>query len=364
MFGKFKKDTCIIDAWKDDANEMGLTENIQKGLMFLIALGMRIDPQLQSPESLINEAKKICPQLSHSSPHIPEGLGGDFFDGQIEKIFTEFIERSAVNFESKVIKLPTGDELKVWNRYEVDQLPECLTPKTEDLSDWENIITVMCELIGAQIGDDLEEAFVDGFLFFDSYAPMDAQGLYSIISLANGMLPPHFMWFKHCLNFTAEQLSQGNPVQKVLNCFLGPPDPLLYPNIVRFSDNIHYTAPGQKSQIVWNASVAEFALYAGRIQLDIGSQTSEPWYEDAIQKLKDQGYKTPPICESESMLGGVLCGQVKEKWGYDILEELNEPNDYCNSPGAQYTRRACISMLCIANAFLQPEWNSFADKKR
>lgn len=363
MFKKFEKDTYILNAWKADANEMGLTENIQKGLLFLIALNMRVNPKFQDPKLLVDEARKICPKLSHSSPHIPEGLGGSFHDGPIADVLTELVERSAVDFESRIIELPSGGTVKVWTRAEEDLLPASLSSETSTLCDWENITTVLCEVIGAQIEDDLEEAFVDGFLFFDSYAPMDSQGLYSIISIANAMLPPHFMWFKHCLNFTAEQLGQGNPMQKVLDCFLGPPDTLLYPWITRFSDTIHYSGPGQKNQAVWDLSLPMFALGAGRLQVDVDDEASKSWLKEARQKLIDQGYLTPPICDSESMLVDVLCGQLSEKWGYNILDEFERSDDYCISPGAQYTRRACISMLCIANAFLEPEWNSFVDNE-
>jgi len=67
--------------------------------------------------------------------------------------------------------------------------------------------------------------------------------------------------------------------------------------------------------MIWDANLPEFVIYAGRLQLHAHTLTSEPWYKLAIQKLKDEGYQTPPVCDPESMLGGVLCGQVKEKRG-------------------------------------------------
>ena len=347
--------TTLLDAWKHDADEFGLPENAQKGLIFLIALGMRVDPNLQEPIDLLTQARKLCSEISLTPPHIPEGLGGDFYDGLIEEVLTELAERALAPFESRQIDLSSGENLKVWKRGAEDRLPTCLGSETSLLSDWDDIMTSLCGLIGDQINDDLEEAFVDGFLFFDSYYPMDVQGTIQISRIATAFLPPHLMWFEHCLNFDPELVSRGNPVQKVLQCFLGSEDASIVPKVLKFSDDIHYCAPGQKRRAVWEADLSLFTVTAGVAQTHLDEATSESWFAPARQELLGKEFKTPRVCTSYAEIAEVLQEQVYDKWGYDILEE-----EQCPCLGAQYTRRACISLLCVANGILQPTWNHFA----
>jgi len=348
--------TPMLDVWQHDANEFELPENVQKGLIFLIALGMRVDPDLAAPEELLRQAQKLSNQISLTPPHFPEGVGGDFYDGVIEELLTELAERFLAPFESRKINLSSSsDKLKVWKRGAKDRLPTCLGSETSLLSDWDDIMTSLCGLIGDQINDDLEEAFVDGFLFFDSYYPMDVQGTTQISGIATAFLPPHLMWFEHCLNFDPELLSQGNPVQKVLGCFLRPEEPLIFPRVLMFSDWLHYCGPGQKRQEVWDANLIQFTVIAGTAQTYFHEETSESWFSPACEKLRDEGFKTPPVCTSNVEIATVLREQANDKWGYDVLAEEGYPG-----LGAEYTRRACISLLCVANGILQPTWNHFA----
>lgn len=101
-------------------------------------------------------------------------------------------------------------------------------------------LSSLCSQIGDLIEDDLEHAYLDGFLFFDRHVRHDVTGTMQTSRIAAVVLPPHFHWFAHCLNFAPEMLAQGNPMQKVLDCLLGAPEPLVYPKVQMFSDTLHY----------------------------------------------------------------------------------------------------------------------------
>jgi hypothetical protein len=347
-----KKPPSFLDAWKQDAEDFGLPENVQKGLIFLIAMKSRIDPNLQSPEKLLGRAHKLCDRVSLNPPLIPENLGGDFYDGEIQHLLTELAERSPGNFESREVSLPNTDKMRVWKRGEQDRLPACLNSETSLLSDWDEVITSLCDLIGNKINDELDEAFIDGFHMVESYYPMDNAGTVQIINTATMPLPPHFKWLEWCLEFDAEMLSKGNPVNKVLQSFLGPMHPSIARPTVIFSDNLHYQGPGEKRQEIWDATVSEFTYTAGSIPVHINEPNSEESIETAKSQLLENGFTPPSSCSSLEGIGQTLRDQIRGKWGYDIL---NEEESLCL--GAQYTRRACVSLLCIANGILHPNWN-------
>jgi len=349
------KSPSFLDAWKQDANDFGLPENIQKGLIFLIALKSRIDPNLQSPEKLFGRAYKICESVSLDPPHIPEGLGGEFYDGAIELLLTELAERSPGTFESREVAMPGSDKIRVWKRGEIDQLPSCLNTETALMSEWEEILTSLCGLIGDKINDEIDEAIIDGFHMVECYYPMDSAGTVQIIETATALLPPHFKWLDWCLEFNAEMLGMGNPINKVLQSFIGPMNPLIMRPILTFNDDLHYSDPGQKRQDVWDAKLHEFTLMAGSVQAGFCEQNSDEVIESARELLGSQGFEPPAICATQDEISSVLQKQVRGKWGYDILAD-KEPSNL----GAQYTRRACITLLCVANGILQPTWNRVA----
>ena len=346
------KSPSFLDAWKKDADDFGLPENVQKGLVFLIALKNRIDPKLQSPEKLLGRAKKFCDCVSMKRPDALEKLGGDFDDGLIEYLLTELAERIHGTFESREVGLPGCEKTRVWKRGKEDQLPACLNSETFLLSDWEEILTSLCGLIGDKIGDELDETFIDGYHMFEIYSPLDISGTIQIINAATSFLPPHFKWLEWCLDFDAEMLGKGNPINKVLQSFLGPINPTIMHPTLGFSDNIHYSGPGEKRRNVWDARLPEFTLIAGREVIGLCQQNSVEAIESAREVLGTEGFLTPPICSSSAEIASVLQAQVREKWGFDILADV-EPSCL----GAQYTRRACISLLCVANGILEPAWN-------
>jgi len=351
------KTTPMIKAWKHDADVFGLPENIQKGLIFLIAMAMSADAQNGDLEKFITSARKLSSKIRVKGPHIAQDAAGDFYDGKIEWLLAELAARFLKGFKPRQIEMSRSNVVQVWNRSPQDLLPTCLSPETSLMSEWDEISISLCRQIGENINDDLEGAFLDGFYFFDSHAPADMVATLQISKLATSLLPPHLSWFMHCLNFTPKLLGQGNPVQKVLNCFIGPPDDVIYPLLMQFSDLLHYSGPGIKRQEVWDANLPVYAVQAGVMQIGLDESVSEPWFLATGEKLKHDGYTPPPVCQSRDQIVSVLRSQMLSKWGYDLMIEPQS----C-SPGSHYTRRACISMLCVANVFLCPEWNKFAAK--
>jgi len=49
----------MLQVWQQDANELGLPENVQKGVIFLIALGMRVDPAFETPEAFLRPLLRL-----------------------------------------------------------------------------------------------------------------------------------------------------------------------------------------------------------------------------------------------------------------------------------------------------------------
>ncbi|MDF1789867.1 MAG: hypothetical protein P1U82_28670, partial [Verrucomicrobiales bacterium] len=54
-----QKTTPMLQVWQQDANELGLPENVQKGVIFLIALGMRVDPAFETPEAFLRPLLRL-----------------------------------------------------------------------------------------------------------------------------------------------------------------------------------------------------------------------------------------------------------------------------------------------------------------
>jgi hypothetical protein len=355
MFFYRNKTTPMLNAWVKEADEMGLPENIRKGLIFLIAFGMRSRYPSEDKTEFLKHAQKLSYKISLKAPHLPEGEGGNFYDAKIAPLLAELAGRSLVSFSPRRIEMPSGESILTWSRGPQDLLPPCLRPDTSLLSEWEEILTSLCSQIGDLIEDDLEDAYLDGFLFFDSYLGGDVKGTMQISQLAASILPPHFQWFDRCLNFSPEMLAQGNPVQKVLDCFLWSPEPLVYPLVQRFSDALHYCGPRQKRTEIWEASIKGYSFMAGIAQMGIGHDAREPWFSDAKKMLLEENFEIPPVCSSAEELVILLQNQIHKRWGYDIFSD--QP---CRSPGEEYTRRACITVQCVANGILQPLWNDFA----
>jgi len=370
--------TPMMEAWRRDANEFGIPFQTQKGLMFLTAFGLRTTYLASSLEDWIGFTKKLSKKIRLKSPHIPEGQGGDFYDHDYSPLLTELAERSmGCDFTPRQIPSALGSETyAVWNREgRGNMLPDCLREGMWQMADWDEVMTSLCSQIGKGIRMNLEGAYLAGFLYFDSQWYFDKEATQQISHLVSGMMPPKFMWYRHMMNFDAKLAGQGNPMQKVLDCFLrGIPSeaPLLYRLVTFLSDQLHYEAPGKKKQRIWDASLTDFAYVVSAQRnwflndsvaywADYGATppngtTSEKQgIPELIEYLREKEWGAPegrPATHRDAM--GVLGDQIEARWGYrifDVTEAL--------TPADNWTRRACILHVCVANSVLNPDWNAF-----
>ena len=378
----------MMEAWRKDADEFGIPFHVQKGLMFLIAFGLRVSFRAGSMEELITFIRKLSNKISQSPPLIPKGQGVDYSPTTISSLLTEFAERflgdgfeprryapasfyagQTFEVEGKPYEVLDGG----WVREGEPLLPDCLCEETWQMADWDEVMTSLCAHIGEAIDMDLEGAYLAGLLFFERQHRADAEATMQIAQAVSGMLPPKFMWFRHLLNFDAEMAAQGNPMQKVLNCFLvGIPNeaPLFYRLDTFLSDQLHYEGRGKKRQRMWDASLLQFACNVvsqrGWFTADVGGYFSDygatpddgesdrQGIPSLIEYLRKKKWAAPDPCSSMEEAVGAIAAQIEAQWGYRILEE----SDYL-TPADNWTRRACIIHVCTANSVLSAEWNAF-----
>jgi len=242
------------------------------------------------------------------------------------------------------------------------------------MADWDEVMTSLCAQIGDGIHMNLEGAYLAGFLYFDSVIPCDRSTTLQIAQLVSGMLPPKFMWFRHMMNFEAKLASQGNPMAKILDCFLvGIPNeaPLLYRLVTFLSDQLHDEAPGKRRQSIWAASLIQFTSLvscqrnwfssnAVAYWADFGALPPEGHTSDhqtipsLIDYLKEKEWRPPGHCSSIEEAVDTVAAQIEARWGYRILDDSNGL-----SPADNWTRRACVLHVCAVNSVLDPSWNAF-----
>jgi hypothetical protein len=359
--------TPQMKAWRDDAEEFGIPFQVQKGLMFLIAFGMRASYQAESIEDWLDFTRKLSKKIRKKQPHIRTEDGGNFYDENFSPLLTEFADRLVGNeFSPRVIPYPSGNgSFSVWDRENKgDQLPECLRhgiPPSPllPMADMDEVVTSLCDQIGDGIHMNLEGAYLAGFLYFDSQYYYDRACTYQIASLIAGMLPPKYSWFRHGLNFSASQMRAGNPMQKVLDCFLGPiahEMPYLYRLVTYLSDQLHYEAAGKKRQHVWDATLQEFTFIVIS-QRNWFNHEEEPARSSIIELRKsilDTGFESPPACSSHQEAMATVAERISGRWGYRIFdtEESLTPSDI-------WIRRACILYLTTIYSVIDTSWNDF-----
>jgi len=381
--------TPMMEVWRKDADEFGIPFEVQKGLMFLTAIELRVSYQTKSVKEWIGFTRTLSSKISESAPHIPKDEGVAYSWGDISALLTEFAKRFVGDGFSPRSFMPAslgaGQTFKIEGKpYSVldagwawdgnSRLPDCLCEETWLMADWDEVMTSLCAQIGKAIHMNLEGAYLAGFLFFERQYRADQEATQQIAQIVSGMMPPKFMWFRHMLNFEAEMAGQGNPMAKVLDCFLrGIPDeaPLLYRLVTFLSDQLHYEAPGKKKQRIWDASLTDFAYvvssqrnwFTGNAVAywsDYGAQPPEGYTSDhqgvpeLIEYLREKEWDTPegrPETHRDAM--GVLGQQIEARWGYRIFDDTE-----ALTPADNWTRRACILHACVSNSVLNPDWNN------
>lgn len=386
---EFYDKTPLMEVWIKDANQFGIPHRVQKGLMFITALGMRVSYQARSLEDWIGFTNRMSKKIRIKSPHIAEGEGLDYSSKNITELLTELAKRfigdeftprryapanlyagQTFQIEGQPYNIQDGG----WYWEGKSRLPDCLCEEMWKMADWDEVMTSLCDQIGENIQMNLEGAYLAGFLYFEKQHRMDKEASLQITQLVSGMLPPKFMWFRHLMNFDPKTSGQGNPMQKVLDCFLvGIPEeaPLLYRLVTFLSDQLHYNAPGQKDQRIWDSSLIHFACVVlsqrnwftsdavsyfsdyGASPPD-GAESDCQGIQELIKYLEEREWVAPNHCNSlEAAFAAVVC-QIENHYGYSILDD-SENLTYADA----WTRRACILHVSTVNTIINPEWNCF-----
>ena len=345
----FRKKTALLDAWKADADMFGLPDATQRGLAFLIALDLCSNAPIDDEAELINYIQRF----SKKAPMPKDGEAGGFNDGRISALLSEFAFRTDPTFSPRPVY---KGEVYAFERPKEDKLPS-FDSNQMSLRVWDDVIDSLCRQIGESIEGDVEQSYLAGFVFFSSYIQMDVEGTLHASRLPNRVLPPHYMWFRHCLNYSAEAIAQGNPIQKILDCFLAGDStretPKLYQLTCHFSDQLHYQGKAIKNDQVWAADIPTFAFIAAKAQLGLDQDDpEEEWVIEARRILLDKGFEMPPVCLSHLDAINLVLRQVSEKWGYNLTDPSKDL-----IPSEQWLRRCCIVFMCTVNAVLQPGWN-------
>ena len=346
----FSKKSSHLAVWKADAEEFGIPEATQKGMAFMLAFDFMVNLPTSDPKELEAHLKK----LSNDAP-FTEGKGFEVKDRKIAALLSRFAfqlipDFSPVKYEGlNLFSFPHPEELKL--------------PKSDlelvKLADCDDLISTLYHQIGENITTDIEGAYLAGFQFFKYYSAADEQSTVQIAIIASSLRPPHFLWFRDCLGFPAKELSLGNPIQKVLDSFLGaildPSRMDLYNQIIYVNDLFHYVGKGVKNNAMWELGVVSFGLSVACSPMN-GNRTALPNSERELRDyLKAQGFSRITPCNSKEEAFLMLREQIREKWGYDVMDESESLY-----PAQQWVRRCCLLFVAVANAILSPGWNTAA----
>jgi hypothetical protein len=348
--------TPMLLAWAKDANEFGIPYDVQKGLIFFIAFALRTECKNYSDQmDWVRFTRKLSKKIRLKSPHIRDDDGGEFYDYEFSPLLTELAEKTLGSAFSPRKISSQGRTYCIWDREgKPDQLPAWGGKLMTTCSD---IVTALCKRFGEKIDMDLEGAYLAGFLYFDSCYPMDNYATYQIAELINELLPPKYMWFRHMLKFDARLIGQGNPMQKILDCFLaGIPQqaPTLYRLTCYLSDQLHYQSVGVKRQEVWEVPTRIFAeIVVNQSQyFDFQAPKNQEALKAAKEFLNSDGLQAPKECLNLTEATELVVSYIT-RWGYTLEDKNTE------IIADLWTKRCCILYTCVAFSVLLPSWNKF-----
>lgn len=354
--------TPMMQLWRSDADEMGIPFQVQKGLIFLMAFGLRASYPAESAEDWISYTRQLSRKIRLKSPHIPNGEGGDFDDQEFSPLLTELAERfTGGAFSPRQIPDRTGAESPaVWAREgNGDMLPSCLCKGMRSMSDWDEVMTSLCNQIGRGICMNLEGAYLAGFLYFESQWHFDKSATVEIARLVSGMLPPKYKWFREILNVEAEIAPKIQSIQKVFDLFLEGVDedtPFLHRLTAHLFGYVHFEGRDVRRAGIWELSVPEYAAFVVRYHgwFEHQEEPSAREVQNVRSILLEKGFKKPNRCKTRDHALAQLDHQVEEHWGYRIFDEDDDL-----SPGDNWIRRSCITYICVVNSVIDPDWNNF-----
>lgn len=326
---------------------MELCLDAQKGLIFLAALDMSVDASSASAAENLEFARRLSLHL----PDVPEDVGGNFYPDVIIGLLMELSAKLRSETNPRAIALPSGASIPSLPPFQAPRLPE-INSDSLQLASCAHVARSLVPMIGGAIDEDLEGSYIAGHLFISAYGQTDIRSTTQLVRDALSMLPPHMGWFHSCLKFSPEEIRLGNPMQKVLSCFVGGSLPYLFGILSLLSDSLHFSGPGQRREQIWTASLTEFCHVAVLEALDLVAHPQvRPHLRDIGASLASEGYGAPPDGLSLQAAVGRVFQEVAAHWGYEMSAE--EQDLYL---GEKLDRRSCIMLRALINAALNPAW--------
>ena len=351
MKDQLSETTEMMEAWQADAAEICLPEDVQKGLIFLIALGLRVDVPTQNKIEWLQYTQKLSNKISLESPHIPKDEGGNFYDGKIEELLAEFVYMVDKDFSPRVLEY-NGQTLCWWNLPKENKLPGCLGTDHSSLRDWEEVMISLCRQIGENINMGLEGAYLAGFKFFDSYVYYDKQSTLQVAQTVT-ILPPQLQWFRMMLNMEPEQITKWGPVSKIMDAFaIGNMEQT--EKIYLAAHNYLPFMREASGKSMWDCQLEEFAEVAIRIRPFRDTDFSrEPWVEKTKQHFRSQGWAMPLRCSGKEDVLRTVYGVMNKAWGFDCINE----DQSTMFRGSLLLRKCAFVYSCAVLTVLDPKWN-------
>ena len=340
--------------WQADANEFGLPEDVQKGLIFLIAFGGMHVNVPQDKNEWLRYTQKLSAKIRMESPHIPEGEGGNFYDAQIEPLLAEFMYMVDKDFSPRILE-HGSEKLCWWERPAENKLPRCVNGELATLRDWEEVMISLCRQIGEYIDMDLEGAYLAGFLFYDSYLYYDSQSTMKI-SQAVTILPPQLLYFRTMLDFDPERLAQFGPISKIMDAFAcGELEKTEKVYLAAY--NYLQSMRQATGRNVWEYPIEVVADVAVQLKpfgdVDI---SRESWYSNTLENFRSNGWSTPAVCTTKEEVLRTVYAAIQRTWGFDCRNE-----DFNTMlPCSNILRKCAFVYSCAVLTVLNPNWNRLA----
>lgn len=348
--------TPTMKLWLADADAFGLSEDVRKGLLFLLGLELGVLPlELEQVA-----ATALLQKLSPHFPDIPEELGGNFFDGRIAELLLEVGHKLDKDFQQRVVSTTAGGEdILSYGRLPANlQLPEISLDESFTMHRWERFLTALYGKIGANIDEDAEGAYLAGLRFARAYFHMDRASTIKIAAIVSSAQLPHFTWFRYVLHLNPDEVPPKRRTQKIMQMFLLGFDEKFGQACAlsqQISDLLHFNTDGSEDERIGNLNLGAFINQLGhfRVRPEAASKLSD----DDLILLKEARFLNPPACTSHKEVLGWLESTVKRIWDYSLFaeEDLN--------PGETATRKACAILAFAVAGLMRPSWNKVLYEK-
>jgi hypothetical protein len=205
--------TDHLRLWRNDAQAMGIPQNIQRGLAFMVGIGLVVNGAPVEEEAL----PILVARLSQHLPSLPDHIGGNFFPDPIAGLLLELALQIDPGFNPRVITLPSGASFP-----SIRKVPGFTLPLLDPFN-LANAAEVAKSLY-AQIGDciqdsDLEAALISGLKFFDGYRQVDHDNTVAMCRYALEIRPPHMVWISRCPLFELDDMPFWDITANVFDAF-------------------------------------------------------------------------------------------------------------------------------------------------